>query len=149
VKPRPDVIEELLLRAVPHCIFLRMVSVLKTLELPFDIFGGFRTFEDMIVQYVYSLRCVGESFDRRRKVTAGSIFTGAMNAGDPWEATPMGPPLTESIALREGARCHLLHDEERVLSRQISITRLDERLNRLFVDVLLMRSYGAMVDGSC
>ena len=126
MKPRPHDIKELLLRSMPHGIFLSMMSVLEALKLCLDAFGGTGAFEDMVVQDIDGLRCIGEGFDRRRKVTAGTIFTGAVNAGDSREAESMGPPLTESIALCEGTGRHLLHNEERVRSREVSIPRLDK-----------------------
>lgn len=48
---------------MPHGIFLRVMSVLEALKLRLDAFGGPGTFEDMVVQDVGGLRCVGKGFD--------------------------------------------------------------------------------------
>ena len=135
---------------MPHGIFLCMMSVLELLKPRLDTFGSTGTFEDMIVQDVDGLRRVGKGFDRRRKVTAGTILTGTMNAGNSWEAESVRPPLTKSIALCKGAGRHLLHNEERVLSRKVSINRLDEWLGGLFVVILfthVVGSHRTMTDG--
>ena len=63
MKPRPDDIKELLLRSMPHGIFLRVVSVLEALKLRLDAFGGTGTFEDMVMQDIGGLRCVSKGFD--------------------------------------------------------------------------------------
>ena len=63
MKPRPDDIKELLLRSMPHGIFLRVMSVLEALKLRLDAFGGTGAFEDMVIQDIGGLRCVSEGFD--------------------------------------------------------------------------------------
>ena len=64
VKPRPDKVKELLLRAMLHAIFLCLMGLLELLQLVLDGFRSTGTFEDVIVQHVDRLRCVGEGFDR-------------------------------------------------------------------------------------